>query len=88
MPPALPCFASTPPPHLPDCPPPPPDRFALGASERAVDVCYHNEAKDLWAPRLIKKKHGSAVMVRCWRCSAEVSCDCMGGLQAAACRLM
>ena len=53
-----------------------------------MDVCYHNEAKDLWAPRLIKKKHGSAVMVRCWRCSAEVSCDCMGGLQAAACRLM
>ncbi len=53
----------------PACPPklstPCPARFALGASERAVDVCYHNEAKDVWAPRLIKKKHGSAVMVRC-----------------------
>lgn len=63
MSPALPC------PATPACSPylstPCPARFALGASERAVDVCYHNESKDVWAPRLIKKKHGSAVMVRC-----------------------
>ncbi|PRW57017.1 actin-related 2 3 complex subunit 1A [Chlorella sorokiniana] len=47
-------------------------KFALGASERAVDVCYHNEAKDVWAPRLIKKKHGSAVMAVAWHPSGLV----------------
>lgn len=56
--PTLACLQPLPPTH------PALARFALGASERAVDVCYHSESKDLWAPRLIKKKHGSAVMVR------------------------
>ena len=44
-------------------------KFALGASERAAAVCYLDAERELWAPRLIKKKHGSAVMVRargCW----------------------
>lgn len=67
---AMPCLSISTCPPLPACNPSLPPthpalaRFALGASERAVDVCYHSESKDLWAPRLIKKKHGSAVMVR------------------------
>lgn len=39
-------------------------KFAIGASERAADVCYLDANRSLWAPRLIKKKHASAVMVR------------------------
>ena len=54
-------------------------KFAFGAVDAVAGVCYLDADRELWAPRLIQKRHDSAVMALAWHPSgaalATVSAD-------------
>eukprot|EP00887_Chlorella_sp_A99_P007732 scaffold20.g7732.t1 len=55
-------------------------KLALGSGDKLVSLCYWEESKRLWAPKLIRKRHQSAVMGVAFHPSgallATVSADC------------
>ena len=49
----------------------PPSR-AYDSVDRLVSVSYLDAARELWAPRLVKKRHGGAVLALAWHPSGAV----------------
>ena len=47
-------------------------KFAIGSSERSVDVVSLDAGRELWGPKLIRKKHDSSVMAVAWHPSAAL----------------
>ena len=47
-------------------------KFAIGSSERSVDVVSLDAGRELWGPKLIRKKHESSVMAVAWHPSAAL----------------
>jgi actin related protein 2/3 complex subunit 1A/1B len=47
-------------------------KFAIGSSAKCVCVCHYDVGRELWAPRLIRKQHGSSVTAVAWHPTASL----------------